>query len=208
MTRTGQLLWTFALALVLVVPLGCGDSTGTPPTKTDEQLNFTRPAPGAPALVTDSIGFWAHVGQDHEEHIYYLPRPEETSGKLCLRFRVRSGSLWRKPDGTPFAATDSIFISIKVIDLAKQIFDMQPSGLRFHPDDPADLQIKYAERDHDFNDDGVINAADSTIESTELSVWRRELSGQPWVKQPSGVTVEFDEIETDILGFTHYVIAF
>lgn len=204
MNKLGQTM----VALTLVLPLGCGDGTGTPPMRTDEQLTFTRPAPGAPALATDSIGFWAFVGTRHEEHIYYLPRPGEMNGELCLRFRVRDNSLWRKPDGTPFNAVDSIFISIKVIDLSRQIFEMQPSGLRFNPNEPADLQVKYVERDHDFDDDGAVDADDLHIETTQLSMWRRELAGQPWVKQASGVSPDFDEIETDIFGFTHYVVAF
>jgi hypothetical protein len=204
MTKTRSLL-PFAL---LALALGCGDSTGTPPTRTDGDLTFTRAAADAPALATDSLGFWAHVGTDYEKHIYYLPRANETQGDLCLRFRVRARSLARYPDGRAFAASDSVFISIKVVDIGKQIFDFQPAGLRFSASEPADLQLKYIDRDHDFNDDGVVDATDQQIESAQLSIWRQELSGQPWVKQSSSVTTEFDEIETDIFGFTHYVIAF
>ena len=187
---------------------GCSDSTGGPATRTDAELTFTRPAATAAPLSTDSVSMWAVVGQDREMHLYYLPRPGESSGQLCLRFRVRARSLFQRPDGTGFGANDSIQITLRVLDLEKQLFDFQPAGLRFNASEPADLQIRLVERDHDFNGDGVETEADTTIQTQQLSVWRREDAGRPWVKQSSASSLELDEIETDIFGFTHYVVAF
>ena len=45
------------------------------------------------------------------------------------------------------------------------MFDFQPAGLQFNPNDPARLKAEYQYADHDFNGDGVIDSTDADIEA-------------------------------------------
>ena len=197
-----------AVALVAAPLAGCGsDSTGPSGEKPTGDLHFLRPAPDAPPLANPQLTFTATRGVRTEQVIYYRPRAGESDSSEFLRFRVDDGSLDRRPDGTPIANGESVLITITVVDAARLIVDFQPSGLRFAADRPARLHIHFAEADHDFNDDGVVNGTDAELER-ELSIWRQERDGDPWTKEPSLVETELDEVEADILGFTHYAVAY
>jgi hypothetical protein len=116
-------------------------------------------------------------------------------------------TLLTRPDGTPIATGDSILITITVVDAARMILDMQPSGLRFSPSDPADLKISFFEADDDVNQDGSVDDTDATL-LTRLAIWRRETAASPWVKLTSTIAFELDQVEADLLGFTGYAIAY
>src|SRR5206468_1337140 len=81
-----------------------------------------------------------------------------------LRFEVPNDGLYRKPDGTAFAAGDSIQITVTVVDTKQFRFDFQPSGLQFNPNDPARLKVEYHYADPDFNGDGSVDSGDAEIE--------------------------------------------
>lgn len=195
-----RILWLCsALAL-----LSCSDSTA--PGVPDAQLHIIQQDVAAPPLVAAQGSFWAKVGEGRELRLdYQAPTPADSEDHF-LRFEVPGDALLRKPDGTAFQAGDSILITVTVLDTSKFLFRFEPSGLQFNPSQPARLKIEYEHADHDFNNDGVINVADTTIEHS-LDLWRRETVTSPWYRQGSVRFEALDEIDANILSFTEYAIA-
>jgi hypothetical protein len=199
------------IVLALLAGLGaCSDSTSTstpgdgskPPT----DLTIVRLAAASPPLFNSPDSFYAVKGEDRELRIYFQDGAG-VQGEEFLRLRVRPGSLLSRPDGTPFAADDSVLITVRIVDPAKILFELEPSGLSFDPAEPAELKIHYNHADHDFNEDGVVNAFDATIK-TKLAIWRQELLTDPFVRIGSVNVEDLEEINADILGFTRYAIAY
>ena len=87
------------------------------------------------------------------------------------------------------------------------LFDLQPTGLQFNPAEPARLKIHYDHADGDLNDDGVSDARDDSIERT-LAIWRQERLTDPFVRLTSVLTVETDEAEAELTGFSRYALAY
>lgn len=177
---------------------------GTPETS----LQFLRPATGT-VLRTDSVSFWAVKGQDREVAMYYRPNSGRGDSVRFLRFRVRNESLLKRPDGTAFAAGDSVRITIRVKDFSKLITEFSPSGLTFSSLRPAELRLDFKNADQDFNHDGVVNQADANIVPT-FAIWKQEAAGQPWFKLTSAVEISPDlsEVKADVLSFTNHAIAY
>jgi len=192
---------SFAVALA-----SCSDSTDTGGKQTNE-LRFLRLDPAAPPLVTQRDSFYAKVSEDRELRMYFRPRPLEDDSTEFLRFRVDAGALSRRPDGSSFAANDSILITVTMTDVSRLIVDFQPSGLRFSPQRPARLKIRYEHADHDFDDDGDEDDRDILLEGA-FNIWRRENATAPWFPLGSIRHLELDEVEADILGFTNHALAY
>ncbi|HEY0351151.1 MAG TPA: hypothetical protein VGC48_03465 [Gemmatimonadales bacterium] len=195
--------------LALLAGLGaCGDSTSPGDTsKPPGQLTVVRLAPSSLPLFNSPDSFYAVKGEDREVRIYFKDPGTNQAGEEFLRLRVRPGSLLSRPGGSPFAAGDSVLITVRIVDPSKILFEMEPSGLSFDPAEPAELKIHYNHADHDFNEDGVINAFDATIKS-KLAIWRQELLTDPFVRIGSVNAEGLEEINADILGFTRYAIAY
>ncbi|MFL5516328.1 MAG: hypothetical protein ACJ8DJ_09230, partial [Gemmatimonadales bacterium] len=128
-------------------------------------------------------------------------------GEEYLRLRVDAATLLALPDGTPVAQGDSVLIHVRVEDPTEMLFELEPSGLRFNPAAPARLKIHYDHADGDLNDDGLVDASDSTIE-TRLAIWRQESPGDPFVRLSSVLSLELDEVEADLTGFSRYALAY
>lgn len=197
---------SIVLAAVGLLSIACNDTTGPEGVATDE-LTFLQLPPGAPPLVVHAASFWARTDDNREVRMYFRPRPGEADSSEFLRFRVDEGSLARRPNGSAFAAVDSILITVTVVDLQRLIVDFQPSGLRFSQSRPARLKIEYENADHDFDDDGDVDPDDEELEQ-RFSIWRQETVGAPWFELGTVRRDELDEIEGDIFGFTNHALAY
>ena len=197
------------LLLALAAACSSDDGTGTNGviTKPTDSLHFLTPSASAPLLAATTASFWAKKGENRELRLYYHAVAGEADSVEFLRFRVDDRSLDRRPDGSAIATGDSVLITVTVSDLAKLIVDFQPAGLRFSADRPARLTLKFAEASDDLNDDGTVDGEDTQVIS-QLAIWRRESPGDPWVRQASVVNTVDQEVETDVLGFTNYAIAY
>lgn len=210
-------------AVVVVALIGCGDEGPTGPTKQpaaisapplslsksalDDELEYWANAPGAPSLANPTVSFYAVKGRRVEISIWYHAPLGSNDSTEFLRFRVDGGSLFKRPDGTRFAAGDSILITATVVDTAKLIVDFQPSGLQFDPKRPARLWFKWTETDPDYNHDGVVDATD-TAELLASSIWKQETPGDPWESLNSVVAPSSETFEAKITGFTRYLVAY
>jgi hypothetical protein len=197
------------LAAVLLAGIAaCSDSAAPPgdTTRPPTELNVIRLAASSRPLFNPADSFYAKKGEDRELRIYFQD-DVGGQGEEFLRLRVDAPTLLARPDGTLFATGDSVLIIVRVVDPAKIMFDMEPSGLTFDPARPAELKIEYAHADHDFNEDGAINAFDEQIKS-RLALWRQELVTDPFVRLGSVNVEDLEEINAEILGFTRYAIAY
>jgi hypothetical protein len=189
-----------------LLAMACSDPAGPQMPVPTGQLHFVVQDSTAPALLNDSASFYAKVGEDRRVELFYQGMLPGDTGEAFLQFEVHSASLLKHPDGSPFALGDSILITVTAGDPSKFDFTFTPVGLQFNPSDPARLHIEYNHSNHDFNEDGHEDSADSTTE-TLLAVWRREPPDSLWTKLSTVRNEEFDEIEAAILSFSHYAVA-
>src|SRR3954454_20183459 len=198
--------------LLLAAPLGrvggCSDSPsqGGGDSTPEQDFNLIRLAQTSPPILNPEQSFYAVRGQDRELRISFQD-PSGGEGEEFLRLRVRPNSLRALPDGSPIAAGDSVLITVRIVDPANILFEMEPSGLAFAPDEPAELKIHYNHADHDFNEDGSVDVVDAEIK-TRLAIWRQELANGPFVKLGSVNVEEQEEINADIQGFSRYAISY
>jgi hypothetical protein len=192
--------------VTLVMAGGCTSSSGPRSAAPRATLNFVRQDSTYKPLFSAQGKFWAKVGQGGTVRLVYQGSTPADSGAEFLRFEVPSDGLYRKPDGTPFAAGDSIQITVTVVDPKQFRFDFQPSGLQFNPDDPARLKVEYHYADPDFNGDGKIDSTDAAI-ARELSLWRREPPDSLWFQMAAVKSVELEDFEAAVLGFSQYAVA-
>jgi hypothetical protein len=205
-------------ALLLVAAACQNDSASTAPPAIDA-TSAVGTAPGiqagphalfadstAPAIANPFISFWARKGRRSEVFMYYKSRPGHNDSTVFIRFRVREGSLAFRPDGRPIHYGDSIRITIRLVDPVRLGIDCQPSGLRFNPNDPADLKMSYLETDDDRDRDGDVDLVDAQL-TKKIRIWDKD-PGVPWMKLPGTISLSGHEVESDILGFTSYALAY
>lgn len=206
MHRSRALSTLLALLLAGAVA-SCGDSTG-PETRDESELTFVRPAPDAPPLVLAVQTVLATRGQNAEVRLFYHSRPGRTDSTEFLRLRLKNRTLLRRPDGTLINDGESVLITVTGVNIGSRLeVRFEPSGLRFDPDDPAELKIEFDEADHDFDEDGDEDDDDRQIEAI-LGIWRSETGSALWTRLTSNVRVDEDDVEADLTGFSNYALAF
>lgn len=202
---------TPALALLLLVTsatlVGCGDDAVAPVVVPEQELRVVVQAPTAPALSATVAAFWVKRGTEKEIRLYYRPRLGVADSSEFLRLRFDDNTLRARPDGSAIAVGDSVLVTLTVPDPTRFLVQLEPSGLRFNPEEPAELRWKLADSDDDLDDDGDVDSRDGTL-FTALAVWRQETAGAPWAKLVSRLSVEADEIEAELVGFSNYVVAY
>ena len=200
-------------ALLLVVPLAallaCSDSSSPDDggeSKPPADLNIVGLPDDAPPLYNPEASFYAVKGQNAEARIYFQ-NDQGGPGEEYLRLRVDGPTLQARPDGTPIAEGDSVLITIRVVDPAQMLFEMEPSGLTFSTADPAELKIRYEEAHGDLNDDGRVDETDDDIESL-MAIWRQETPSDPFVRVGTAVVQDLKEADAELTGFSRYALAY
>lgn len=159
------------------------------------QLVFMRLSSTAPPLVTRDTSFWVVKHDGREVEIRFRAQPGQ-EGERFLRFKVPGDALLAYPDGRSFARTDSVRIRIRVDESARFVFQFEPSGLRFDPNRPAELEVRYAEA----------QAEDIGAED-RFSVWKQEQTDQPWIQLATARVRELSEMRAQVTGFTGFAVA-
>jgi hypothetical protein len=195
-------------AAALFGAAGCSsdDATG-PTTKPTADLHIVRRADAAPPLLTTTASFYAKKGEDRELRLFYAPAAGSggSVGAEFLRLRVRANSLDRRPDGSAIAVGDSVLITVTA-DPTLMTVDFQPTGLRFSAAEPAELKLRFAECDGDYDGDGDVDATDAVLK-TQIAIWSQEAPTEPWTKQSTALLATLDATTT-LAGFTGYAIAY
>jgi hypothetical protein len=205
--RTLHALQCLLLAAVAGVAGSCADSSGPGDgTRPPSDLKVVHVAPSSTPLFNASDSFYAKQGEDRELRIYFQDG-SGGQGEEYLRLRIDAPTLLALPDGSPVLPGDSVLVHVLVVEPVQMLFELEPSGLMFNPADPARLKIHYSHAGGDLNDDGLVNAADAAIEST-LAIWRQEKPGDPFVRLTSALSLELDEVEAELTGFSRYALAY
>lgn len=197
-----RLLFTFMTLLAGA----CSNSSSPGDTAARATLNVVRQDSTYKPLLSTTGSFWAKAGEGRRVRLVYQGYAATDSGAEFLRFDVPTDGLYRKPDGTGFAAGDSIQITVTVVDAKRFLFDFQPSGLQFNPSDPARLRVEYHYADQDFNGDGTVDSSDANI-AAMLSLWRREPPDSLWLQMAAVKSVELEEFDAAVLQFSQYAVA-
>jgi hypothetical protein len=201
-------LFTIAAAGVVALAVACSNSTAPdqPIVKPPASLHILQLQPSHPPLYADTVSFMAFRGVSTEQTIYFADGGGGP-GEEYLVFKLDARSLLAYPDGTPFTTGDSVRITIRVINPDSIYFQFDPAGLKFDPAHPAKLNIKYAETGGDINDDGSVNAEDSTLVHS-LAIWRQPEPADSFTQLQSVRFEDQEEIEASLLGFSRYAIAY
>jgi len=201
---------TAILAGLLALVFACGDSGPTEPNPGEERpesaLIILRLAANAPPLFNQAVSFWAHRGQDAKGELFFQ-QPDGTRGEKFVELDLADRSLLAYPDGRLFADGDSVLITIRVTDPSRILVEFEPSGLRFNPAEPAELEIRYARADGDYDGDGDEDRDDERIEQV-LGIWRQAVSGGPFVRLGTLRFEDLKELEAKLLGFSRFAIAY
>ena len=193
------------LLLLGLALAGCSDTTA-PQQRQSDNLVILRLDPTGPPLYNREVSFYAKVGEGTEGSLYFRGPQGQRTDEFA-RLRIGSGSLLARPDGTPFGANDSILITMRLADSSWILVELQPSGLTFRSDQPAELRLKYAHADRDFNRDGEVDDRDTEVEH-RLSLWRQEKPGDPFIKVGSVRSESEKLIRANLMGFTRFAIAY
>ncbi|MBI2403270.1 MAG: hypothetical protein HYW06_06830 [Gemmatimonadetes bacterium] len=164
-----------------------------------------RASPDAPqTLSAYLLRFWAYADRDASAEVFYLA--SDSTWQPYVSLSVPRGALLSRPDGTLFASSDSIEISI-ALDTAWVLVDLQPTGLVFNPLIPARFSISYAGSDPDYNGDGVVDALDSYIEQVLMGLQVRRYPSDPW-EPVDAIHSLLDQLFTaDLWHFSEYAVS-
>lgn len=202
------------VALIAVACQDGGPTTVTPPPPPPppalptEQLTFLRQGATAPALATTDTVLVATAGEDFRVRLFYAPEPGSTQGEEFLELEWDDDSLLRYPPGHPranqtFAPGDTITIRVSV-DPARLIATLEPSGIAFSPNDPAELELRYINADDDYDEDGEDDPEDEPL----IDMWRQENVGDPWTRVGEIKDLEEDRVRARLTSFSRYALAF
>lgn len=201
--------WSCAAAtlvgLAIAAAVGCGDSTG-PDEVPEDELPVLTIRGDAPALETSDTFFYAKKGEFREVKMFFTDGAGGR-GSEYFRLEVRPDALLAAPDGTPFLPGDSVLITVRVVDPARILFDLQPSGLRFNPLAPSHMIIHYTEANPDFDRDGDVDANDDALQQS-FSLWMQEEIGGVFTRLQSTVNLGLKGVGADVGGFTRYAISY
>lgn len=165
----------------------------------ESELTFVRVDPEAPPLDAYEVSFWAVQGEERQVQISYST--DYGNGK-CLLFRVPADAVM-----LGVAQGDSVRITIRVMDHAQFRFEFLPEGLRFDPEHPAQLEIRYRWADPDYDGDGDVDPRDLLLSET-FSLWQKVTTSTAW-QRVAGAERRRDEFEivAPVVGFTQYALA-
>ncbi len=196
-------------AVLLAVVAGCGSGT-TEPTPGEERpeatLKILRLAGNAPPIFNPVVSFWAKRGQNSEAELFFR-KPDGSRGDKYVRLDLSGRSLLAYPDGRLFADGDSVLITMRVSDPQRILIEFEPSGLRFNPEQPAEVEIRYDHANGDFDGDGDQDGQDRQIEQM-LSIWRQESAAAPFVRLGTVRIQDLKELDARLLGFSRLAIAY
>jgi len=197
---------------ILVVAAACRDVAAPPMQRavtavslpSPAGIHMLRQAPGAPALETYQVSFWACDGEASGVVVNYLPGAGQTVGQPFLRFSVPKNSMATDPNGTRLRRGDSVLITL-TIDPVTFAVDFQPSGVWFSNGVPAELTFWYQNADPDLNGDGVVDATDAQL-AQQIAVWGRA-AGRRWTALPSNADPTLPSVSTTVQHFSEYAVS-
>lgn len=185
-----------ALALLLAGPACDRAPSVTAPlvpeaelSKAQNALRFVHRDAKAPPFARARASFVAVAGEGNEMTIHFA------DGSPLATFRVGPESLRDATlGGARLAAGDTVRITLQMADGSRFLVDLQPSGLRFNPEAPAELVFHYRH-------------AAAVRHPDRLTVWRQESEGDPWTRLGGTPSPETLTLSAPIDGFTRFAMS-
>lgn len=189
------------------IAASAGPGSSGAPTSQSVEDHILVQADDAPPLETLQAQFWAVAGERQTFKIRYdVPVEQENPSPDFFRLDLKQRSLVALPDGTPLAAGDSVLITVTV-DPSRLLVELEPTGLRFDPKEPAELRLVYLRANADFNGDGVVDAADGAIETGALGIFFRLDASSPWEAVEADQDLTRKRFDADIDHFSGYTVS-
>lgn len=192
------------LAGMLLLLAGCREATGPTALDAPESIamlasvagdngkgigpHTLRQAKFASVLQAYTVSVWvpSHEGRrvtvDYEKgasSTTEVQYDQDVGPHTFLSLYVPAGAIDRLPDGSSLSPGDSVEITI-TIDPVLMYASMEPSGLVFKNNRPAELYVSYARADRDYDRDGDVDGNDNLIARNHLGIWVREGSSDLW----------------------------
>jgi hypothetical protein len=149
-------------------------------------------AASSTAQETPAMSFWAVRGEEQTFEIGYRADGDTATGEF-LRFHIPAAGLLLQPNGTAFAAGDSVLITV-TIDPSEFHLEFGPSGLVFNDQAPAQLELWYS-------------AAEGDIPQSQLGMWYQQEAGTLWYPIVSQHQLDRMWFKTVLFHFSGYVIS-
>jgi hypothetical protein len=189
----------YLLLVFALMAVSCNDGSTDPEDGVSEdKLNFLR-FNSATAVTTREASFYAVKGQTRKIEINYA------DGQRFMRFDVNSNSLLSAPDGRVYQNGDSVLITVKLGTSNRIVVEFEPSGLKFNPVSPAELEINFEKKNADIDGDGDNDSRDRNLH-LKAKVWKQEKPGRPWIPQPT-FRIDENDAKAQILSFTGFAMA-
>jgi hypothetical protein len=161
-------------------------------------LSFLMPASNAPGLVTDTVKFYAVVGQDRHDSIYYHAASGQTDSTRFVYFDVPAGALVTDQYGDTLASGDSLQITMYLADSSHMTVGFQPSGLVFNSSNQPTLVMSYH----------WANPLTLPLLQALLGIWYQETPGGLWFPASSSVQIPAQTVTGRCPGFSVYASAY
>jgi hypothetical protein len=161
-------------------------------------LSFLMPASNAPGLVTDTVKFYAVVGQDRHDSIYYHAASGQTDSTRFVYFDVPAGALVTDQNGDTLAQGDSLLITMYLADSSHMTVGFQPSGLVFNSSNQPTLVMSYH----------WANPLTLPLLQALLGIWYQETPGGLWFPASSSVQIPAQTVTGRCPGFSVYASAY
>lgn len=159
------------------------------------------------------VGFWAVHGDARGVQVdYQVCATWEEEGCAAwtwqpyLLFDVPANALAARPDGSPIAAGDSVFITL-TIDPQGLVVQFEPSGLRFDATERAVLRMYYTGAGGDYDADGDTDAVDGEIERDLMGMFYQAAAMDPWVTMGAEHSLSGRWFTTWLEHFSGYAVA-
>jgi hypothetical protein len=156
------------------------------------------PASNAPGLVTDTVKFYAVVGQDRHDSIYYHHASGQTDSTRFAYFDVPAGALVTDQHGDTLASGDSLQITMYLADSSNMTVGFQPSGLVFNSSNKPTLVLSYH----------WANSLLLPLLQSLLGIWYQETPGGLWFPAASSVQIGAQTVTGRVPGFSVYASAY
>jgi hypothetical protein len=155
--------------------------------------------PSGLSLTSYQASFWAKRGTSRTLQINYA-----ANGGTSPFMQLTVSDPTYAPGRGNLAVGDSVLMTA-TIDPNNIAVDLQPTGVLFGT--PAQLQFWYGGANGDLNGDGVVDAADSAIESQLLGMWYQEGSTNPWTAISATQSLSTKSFTAALQHFSGYAVS-
>lgn len=151
---------------------------------------FIRRGVGDPAFQEETVVLSAVAGEGGEIRLSFR------DGSPYATFRIAPETMRGATlQGRPIPAGTRVDITMRPADQDRFIVDLQPSGLRFNPRAPAELEFTFRH-------------AAAPHRPASFTIWKQESLGEPWNRvDPVEEDARTETVRAKLGGFTRYSLA-